>query len=87
MSFPSVNTHFSYCTTKKSTLLGMAHVLSISLTKIFRPENAENVTEKRLKNIITIFKYANTWLSVHKLLLKNTQYCVLLLFKYHFLGK
>lgn len=74
MSSPSVNTHLSYCTTKTSTLLGMAHVLSISLTKIFRPEN---VTGKRLKNIITIFKYANTLLSVHKVLLKKPQYCAL----------
>lgn len=38
----------------------MAHILFISLTKIFRPQMFENGTDKKLKNIIAIFKYADT---------------------------
>lgn len=57
----STNTGFPiYCTTEKSTLLGMAHILFISLTKIFRLQMFENGTDKKLKNIIAIFKYADT---------------------------
>lgn len=57
MSPSSINTLFPiYCTTEKSTLLGMANVLFTRLTKIFRPENTfskifENSTDETLNKI------------------------------------
>lgn len=61
-----------YCTTEKSTILGTEHVLFISLSKTFRPQMFENGIDKKLKNIVAIFEYADTWLSVHKLLIEKT---------------
>lgn len=71
------------CTTEKSTILGMEHVLFISLSKIFRPQMFENGTDK-LNNFVAIFEYADTWLSVHKLLIENTVLYFPL--QYHFLS-